>query len=60
MVLSTGSPLAADDYWYTVKLENGREAKGTFQFKEMYLLDENTFSLTVFFMIFIDNERPKK
>jgi gliding motility-associated-like protein len=33
MVLSTGSPLAADDYWYTVKLENGREAKGHFSLK---------------------------
>jgi gliding motility-associated-like protein len=28
-----GQPLAADDYWYTVKLENGREAKGHFSLK---------------------------
>jgi gliding motility-associated-like protein len=32
MVLN-GQPLAADDYWYTVKLENGREAKGHFSLK---------------------------
>ncbi|MFT6731303.1 MAG: gliding motility-associated-like protein, partial [Glaciecola sp.] len=28
-----GQPLAADDYWYTVKLEDGREAKGHFSLK---------------------------
>ena len=28
-----GSPLPADDYWYTVKLEDGREAKGHFSLK---------------------------
>lgn len=29
----TGSPMPADDYWYTVKLEDGREAKGHFSLK---------------------------
>jgi gliding motility-associated-like protein len=28
-----GEPLPADDYWFTVKLENGREAKGHFSLK---------------------------
>lgn len=28
-----GQPLAADDYWYTVKLQDGREAKGHFSLK---------------------------
>jgi gliding motility-associated-like protein len=28
-----GVPLAADDYWYTLKLEDGREAKGHFSLK---------------------------
>ncbi|WP_441764045.1 T9SS type B sorting domain-containing protein [Flavobacterium sp. W21_SRS_FM7] len=28
-----GIPLPADDYWYTVKLEDGREAKGHFSLK---------------------------
>ncbi|MFE3870331.1 T9SS type B sorting domain-containing protein [Flavobacterium sp. ZS1P70] len=28
-----GSPLPSDDYWYTVKLEEGREAKGHFSLK---------------------------
>ncbi len=28
-----GSPMPADDYWYTVKLEDGREAKGHFSLK---------------------------
>ncbi|MFE3867924.1 T9SS type B sorting domain-containing protein [Flavobacterium sp. LS2P90] len=28
-----GYPLPADDYWYTVKLEDGREAKGHFSLK---------------------------
>jgi gliding motility-associated-like protein len=28
-----GMPLPADDYWYTLKLENGREAKGHFSLK---------------------------
>ncbi|OXA77765.1 T9SS type B sorting domain-containing protein [Flavobacterium frigidimaris] len=29
----TGSPMPADDYWYTIKLEDGREAKGHFSLK---------------------------
>ncbi|TDP02360.1 T9SS type B sorting domain-containing protein [Flavobacterium sp. 245] len=29
----TGSPMPADDYWYTLKLEDGREAKGHFSLK---------------------------
>jgi gliding motility-associated-like protein len=29
----TGSPLPSDDYWYTIKLEDGREAKGHFSLK---------------------------
>nr|WP_314866002.1 T9SS type B sorting domain-containing protein [uncultured Flavobacterium sp.] len=28
-----GEPLPADDYWFTVKLEDGREAKGHFSLK---------------------------
>lgn len=28
-----GNPLPSDDYWYTVKLEDGREAKGHFSLK---------------------------
>ncbi|HSN48839.1 MAG TPA: T9SS type B sorting domain-containing protein, partial [Flavobacterium sp.] len=28
-----GTPLPADDYWYTIKLEDGREAKGHFSLK---------------------------
>lgn len=28
-----GQPLSADDYWYTLKLEDGREAKGHFSLK---------------------------
>ncbi|MEO8240441.1 MAG: T9SS type B sorting domain-containing protein [Flavobacterium sp.] len=28
-----GSPLPADDYWYTAKFEDGREAKGHFSLK---------------------------
>ncbi|MFI0490234.1 T9SS type B sorting domain-containing protein [Flavobacterium sp.] len=28
-----GNPLPADDYWYTLKLEDGREAKGHFSLK---------------------------
>ena len=28
-----GNPLPADDYWYTAKLEDGREAKGHFSLK---------------------------
>lgn len=28
-----GIPLPADDYWYTIKLEDGREAKGHFSLK---------------------------
>jgi gliding motility-associated-like protein len=28
-----GTPLASDDYWYTVKLEDGRETKGHFSLK---------------------------
>lgn len=28
-----GNPLPADDYWYTIKLEDGREAKGHFSLK---------------------------
>lgn len=28
-----GIPLTADDYWFTLKLENGREAKGHFSLK---------------------------
>ena len=28
-----GIPLPADDYWFTLKLENGREAKGHFSLK---------------------------
>ena len=28
-----GSPLPSDDYWYTIKLEDGREAKGHFSLK---------------------------
>jgi gliding motility-associated-like protein len=28
-----GAPLRADDYWYTIKLEDGREAKGHFSLK---------------------------
>ena len=27
------TPLPSDDYWYTVKLEDGREAKGHFSLK---------------------------
>jgi gliding motility-associated-like protein len=30
---SNGVPLPADDYWYTLKLEDGREAKGHFSLK---------------------------
>ncbi|MBF4493469.1 T9SS type B sorting domain-containing protein [Flavobacterium sp. JLP] len=29
----SGSPLPADDYWYTIKLEDGRETKGHFSLK---------------------------
>lgn len=29
----TGRPLPSDDYWYTIKLEDGREAKGHFSLK---------------------------
>jgi gliding motility-associated-like protein len=28
-----GSALPADDYWYTIKLDDGREAKGHFSLK---------------------------
>jgi gliding motility-associated-like protein len=28
-----GMPLSSDDYWYTIKLEDGREAKGHFSLK---------------------------
>ncbi|HQK39992.1 MAG TPA: T9SS type B sorting domain-containing protein, partial [Flavobacterium alvei] len=28
-----GSPMPGDDYWYTIKLEDGREAKGHFSLK---------------------------
>ena len=28
-----GSPMPADDYWFTIKLEDGREAKGHFTLK---------------------------
>ena len=28
-----GQPLPSDDYWYTMKLEDGREAKGHFSLK---------------------------
>jgi gliding motility-associated-like protein len=28
-----GNPMPADDYWYTIKLEDGREAKGHFSLK---------------------------
>ncbi|NDP28219.1 MAG: T9SS type B sorting domain-containing protein [Flavobacterium sp.] len=28
-----GTPLPSDDYWYTIKLEDGREAKGHFSLK---------------------------
>jgi len=28
-----GAPLLSDDYWYTIKLEDGREAKGHFSLK---------------------------
>nr|WP_315156667.1 T9SS type B sorting domain-containing protein [uncultured Flavobacterium sp.] len=28
-----GKPMPADDYWYTIKLEDGREAKGHFSLK---------------------------
>ncbi|TDE07638.1 T9SS type B sorting domain-containing protein [Flavobacterium sandaracinum] len=28
-----GQPLPSDDYWYTIKLEDGREAKGHFSLK---------------------------
>lgn len=28
-----GSPMPSDDYWYTIKLEDGREAKGHFSLK---------------------------
>jgi len=28
-----GNPMPADDYWYTIKLEDGREAKGHFALK---------------------------
>ena len=28
-----GNPLPADDYWYTAKFEDGREAKGHFSLK---------------------------
>lgn len=30
---SNGAPLPADDYWYTLKLEDGRETKGNFSLK---------------------------
>ncbi|TRX41337.1 T9SS type B sorting domain-containing protein [Flavobacterium restrictum] len=30
---SNGNPLPGDDYWYTVQLEDGREAKGHFSLK---------------------------
>ena len=30
---SNGTPLPSDDYWYTIKLEDGREAKGHFSLK---------------------------
>ena len=29
----SGTPLPSDDYWYTIKLEDGREAKGHFSLK---------------------------
>ncbi|WP_240622628.1 T9SS type B sorting domain-containing protein [Flavobacterium crocinum] len=29
----SGSPMPADDYWYTIKLEDGREVKGHFSLK---------------------------
>jgi gliding motility-associated-like protein len=28
-----GNPMPADDYWYTIRLEDGREAKGHFSLK---------------------------
>ena len=28
-----GKPLPGDDYWYTIKLDDGREAKGHFSLK---------------------------
>jgi gliding motility-associated-like protein len=29
----TGQPLPSDDYWYSIKLDDGREAKGNFSLK---------------------------
>ena len=29
----TGQPLPSDDYWYTIKLEDGRQTKGHFSLK---------------------------
>lgn len=29
----TGQPLLSDDYWYTIQLDDGREAKGHFSLK---------------------------
>jgi gliding motility-associated-like protein len=28
-----GNPLPSDDYWFTVKLEDGRESRGHFSLK---------------------------
>ncbi len=33
MARITEYPLPADDYWFTLKLEDGREAKGHFSLK---------------------------
>jgi gliding motility-associated-like protein len=30
-----GNPLPSDDYWYTAKLQDGRETKGHFSLKMM-------------------------
>jgi gliding motility-associated-like protein len=29
-----GNPLPSDDYWYTAKLQDGRETKGHFSLKD--------------------------
>jgi gliding motility-associated-like protein len=37
-----GNPLPSDDYWYTAKLQDGRETKGHFSLKRYDIKHSNT------------------
>jgi gliding motility-associated-like protein len=37
-----GNPLPSDDYWYTAKLQDGRETKGHFSLKDDDIKHSNT------------------